>query len=486
MKKSKNMSEWIIGIILGAISLVGFIIFLSIVWASNMLSPLYIGLICAFGVLAAVVTALLTRAPKGHKVWFVIGVCWLVICLVIYTVGGVFVSKTKSAMIEITDTNTEEVHISFYVKKDDPIQDIRDSGNYKFGIISTLDRENTDIALQTVAQEESVTLQTKEYDGLVQLADGLLNGEVNGIILNEGYLTLYEEIDGYQNFPQEVRVLFTQTLEHDLASDGSGQGKSDLSELGDTVNIYISGSDTRESSLPVRSRSDVNIIASVNLKTHKVLLLSTPRDYYVPLSVSNGVRDKLTHAGIYGVQTSIDTLEMFYGINIDYYFRINFTGFEKIVDALGGIEVQSDYEFESRGCHFNKGINYLNGKEALVYCRERYSFAEGDRQRGKNQMEVIKAIANKSASPAILTNYLTILKSVQGYMETNIPYDLIAQMVQEQLTNNYKWELSTYSVNGTGDSQIPYSMSVYAYVMIPDMETVEYAKELLNQIEMGN
>lgn len=472
--------SFLISFLSGFISLGGFIVFFIVLCRLKMLSPLYLGLIGAFGMVAAIVTFLLTMNVKKHKVLFVVGILWLVISTAGYITGGVFLYRTQDALQTVTDTDTEAVHISIYVKQEDPAQSLEDAKKYTFGILKTLDRDNTDAAVDAINAENGFSIATREYDGLPQLADGLLKGEVGAIILNDGYLSLYEELEGYTGFPDKVRVLSTQQIEYSTNLQTADNAISD-----DTINLYISGSDTRESTLPIRSRSDVNIIASVNLRTHKVLLLSTPRDYYVPLSVSNGVRDKLTHAGIYGVQTSIDTLEMLYGIDIDYYFRINFTGFEKIVDALGGIEVQSDYEFESRGCHFNKGINYLNGKEALVYCRERYSFSGGDRQRGKNQMEVIKAIANKAASPAILTNYLTILKGVQDYMETSIPYDLIAQVVQEQLTSNPKWEISTYSVDGTGDSQIPYSMSVYAYVMVPDMETVAHAKGLLEQIERG-
>src|SRR5699024_3202290 len=150
--------------------------------------------------------------------------------------------------------------------------------------------------------------------------------------------------------------------------------------------------------------------------------------------------------------------EMLYGINIPYYFRVNFTGFVDIINALGGIDVQSDYEFTAGEYHFQQGSNTLDGEAALAFCRERYSFAEGDRQRGKNQMAVIRAVIQKAASPAILTGYADILDSVQDYMQTNVPYTLLAELVREQLESGASWEISTYSVDGTGDTQIPYSM----------------------------
>ncbi len=180
----------------------------------------------------------------------------------------------------------------------------------------------------------------------------------------------------------------------------------------------------------------------------------------------------------------METLEMLYDIEVDYYFRVNFEGFEDIVDALGGITVYSDYTFTSThgGYSFVAGYNDMNGAEALSFVRERYAFSEGDRQRGKNQMAVIKAIINKAISPDILRNYSSLMSAVSDSFETSIPYDLIASLVNDQLSNGGSWDVVTYSVDGTGDYQVPYSMSTSAWVMIPDEDTVDTAKELLTQI----
>lgn len=217
-------------------------------------------------------------------------------------------------------------------------------------------------------------------------------------------------------------------------------------------------------------------------------MVSTPRDYFVPLSISNGVPDKLTHAGIYGVNVSMDTLNMLYDININYYFRLNFAGFEKIIDALGGITVNSDYEFDSqntKGYHFNKGENHLNGEQALVFTRERYAFKEGDRQRGRDQMAVIQGVVDKATQPAFLKNYLSVMDSLDGCFETNVPYDIIASLVRKQLDEGGSWQVLSYSTDGTGDTQKPYSMSQKAYVMIPDQTTVDKAKTLMKKVREG-
>ena len=240
--------------------------------------------------------------------------------------------------------------------------------------------------------------------------------------------------------------------------------------------------------MTAKSRSDVNIIATVNTDTHEILLVSTPRDYFVPLSISGGAPDKLTHAGIYGIDVCMDTLGMLYDIDINYYFRINFGGFVKVIDALGGITVNSDYDFDSKnilGYHFNKGENYVNGEQALIFARERYAFQEGDRQRGKNQMEVIRGVVKKALSPEILTSYSSILSSLDGCFGTNITYEEIAQILQQQLTNGGDWTIVSYSVNGTGATEKPYSMSQKAYVMVPDQSTVDKAKSLMEKVRNG-
>lgn len=237
------------------------------------------------------------------------------------------------------------------------------------------------------------------------------------------------------------------------------------------------------------SRSDVNIVATVNTETHKVLLVSTPRDYFVPLSISSGISDKLTQAGIYGINVSKDTLGMLYQRDINYYFRVDFNGFEKIIDSLGGITVVPDYTFDtknSQGYSFVEGENFVNGSQALAFARERYAFTEGDRQRGKNQLHVIEGVIKKAMSPALLKNYSKTMDSLAGSFETNIPYDMIADLVRQQLSDGGQWSVESYSVDGSGASKVPYSMNVSAYVRIPDMNTVNTAIEKMDEIEAGN
>ena len=257
----------------------------------------------------------------------------------------------------------------------------------------------------------------------------------------------------------------------------------------DSFIIYMSGMDYREEGIPDKGLSDVNILAAVNTAAKKVLLVSTPRDYFIPLSISNGERDKLTHAGTYGIQVSIDSLEMLYGIHVDYCAKATFSGFSRLVDALGGIVVHSDYEFDSMnelGYHFNEGDNELDGDAALVFARERFAFEDGDRQRGRNQMYVIEALMNKLTSPEGILRIPGIIASLDNYMEINMPLTKIMSLVGNGLFSADEWEIETAEAVGTDDYQKPYSLSDTAYVMQPDENSVrEISEKIMEVVNSG-
>lgn len=240
--------------------------------------------------------------------------------------------------------------------------------------------------------------------------------------------------------------------------------------------VYISGIDTYGDVGRV-ARSDVNILAVVNPQTKKVLLVNTPRDYYVQLRGTTGVRDKLTHAGIYGVERSKGTLEDLYGTPINYTVRINFTSLLKMVDAVGGVDVFSDYAFSAGGYEFIQGTNTLNAKQALAFARERKSFTEGDRTRGQNQQRVIEALIAKLGEPSTLVNYQQILSSLEGTFQTNASSSEIGDIIKQQLGGIGAWRTESISVDGTGSSNVTFSMgNQLLYVMEPDVSTVNAAK----------
>ena len=236
-----------------------------------------------------------------------------------------------------------------------------------------------------------------------------------------------------------------------------------------------------------RSRSDVNILAVVNTATGHIQLINTPRDYYVYLP-NQGANDKLTHAGLYGIDSSKAAIENLYDIQIDYYVRMNFSGFESIINTLGGIDVYSEYDFTVDPIkHYTRGYNHLNGLEALAFARERHAFPTGDIQRGLNQMEVIKAVINKMTSPAILANYSEVLDEVTDCIMMDIPSERIYSLVRYELATKTSWTVDSYSVTGTGTHSITYSMpGTTCYVMIPNDSDVEQAKKLIGQTLDGD
>ncbi len=416
----------------------------------------------------------LCRMPSrvGRIAGAVLTVAVAAVCLL----AGVYLWRTVHTVKSISGTAVERTRVGVYVPEESPLQSPEDLTEMTVGILGALDRANTDAALEQLETEEGISVSVSEYDGLTALAEGLQQGETDAILLNEAYLALYEETSGYEEFAASLREILTLQIEHEVTT---GQDLLD----DPVINLLISGSDTRGDIVDQRGRSDVNIIASINTQTHQVLLVSTPRDYFVPLDVGvEDAYDKLTHAGIYGMDVLRGTLENLYGIEIDYYFRLNFVGFVQVIDALGGVDVYSDYTFDSGEYHYEQGINTLDGAAALAFVRNRYAFAEGDRQRGENQMAVVEAVLQKAMSPAILANYLSILDSVQSCVDTNVPYDVLSALVRQQLEEGAIWTVESCSVNGSDATSTTYSMNQELYVMIPDEETVQAAQEKLAAI----
>lgn len=396
-------------------------------------------------------------------------------CLAL-SLGCNYLSKTQTMLQDISGASIKIYDISVIVLKDDPAKSIDDVKNYVFGIVEENDRANTDKVIQDINDKLSTELSTITFQDFDSQVEALYNGEVGAIILGEAYREMI--LDIYEDFNEKTRVIFSHQIEKEVETK-----ISDKKVIEDPFTIYISGIDTY-GSISKTSRSDVNIIANINPNTKEILLTTTPRDYYVPLiPVSKGQEDKLTHAGIYGVDVSIATLEELYDIDLDYYIRINFTTLIKMVDSLGGITVYSKYAFDAGGYSFQKGDNKLNGEEALAFSRERYSFGAGDNQRGLNQMEVIKGMINKAVSPAIITNFNSIMSNISGSLETNMGLNEIKSLVKMQMNDMAEWNIEFNNVTGQGARKVTYSYgSRPLYVMIPDNSSVTDAKEKMQQV----
>ncbi|MCD7709232.1 MAG: LCP family protein [Clostridiales bacterium] len=433
---------------------------------------------------------------KKHTPYVRRGVGCAISCLVMalcIIVSAMLVRAGTTISTVTSQTNKTET-TSVYVLVDDPAETVEDAADYTFAITESYDYEHTREALEEINELTGAIVKTREYDTVFDMVDALYDGEVEAMILNLAYVDLLEAEDGYEDFSDRTRVLYYHEIEtaveatpsYDLEEEQEDR-KRDITV--DPFIIYISGSDTRTSKLTDDTRSDANIILVVNPSTRQVLMVNTPRDYYVDISISPGNKDKLTHCGIYGVDCSMDTLSNLYGEQVDYYAKINFNGFKTLIDAIGGITVYSEKTFTTSegGYRIYQGENTLNGDMALSYVRERKAFSDGDDARGRHQMQVISAIIDKvSSGTTVLANYSAILSSLEGMFVTNMTSDEIASLVRMELSDTTPWNVLSYAVTGTGSKQYVYSIKgLKTYVTIPDEDTVERARTLIDRTMAG-
>lgn len=470
--KKKNQILMISGLILSAVQFIASVAMIVFIH--------YIGMIpTSIKVAAGIILigcSLITAITQRWKVPGIITKVLSVVITFIMIVGCVYLGYTRGYLGRMTGKKTQTDIVGVYVLSDDAAQSIGDVDGYSCGRIPTVDEDNLKKMEEDISGQ-NVTLSYKDYTSMMDAVDALLNKEVKSIIINEGYLGVFQDMDGYENLDSRIRCIYSEKYVTQV-----DDSESDYMSNDNVIGIYISGIDT--SGPPdTTSRSDVNILLFMNTKTHQILMINTPRDYYVPLSISNGVRDKLTHAGIYGVDCSRETLEMLYGINVEYYLKVNFTGFLNVIDALGGVDITLDYDAtlsQTGNLTVHKGVNHFNAQQALTFSRERYAYADGDRQRGRNQMMVINAVIKKMASPSMITNYTSILNTVSDNMITNMPYDKISELAQLQISKNIDWDIQSYSVSGEGASATTFSAGKQKlYVMVPYEDQVQQAKSYL-------
>lgn len=411
---------------------------------------------------------------KKDKALRWIGVILLLLLVAAAAVTFYYVRIAGKTLDKITDPDKSKTVFSVYVRTDDPAEKLKDTRNYTFGVCvnaaDSVTYAQTEKRLEALLDTEA---ETHEYEDLFALLDDLKEEKVQAAVFNEAYLSSLIEAEEYGWAEEGVRSVASFAWEQE-----KGPEAAEISELPEKFIVYISGIDTY-GDVSARSRSDVNILAVVNRATKNILMLATPRDFYVDFEATGGSKDKLTHAGIYGVSQSMNALERLYGIKIDYYLRMNFTGFVDLIDALGGVDVYSEYDFTVQNVRsYQKGWNQLTGIEALAFARERYSFARGDYQRAANQMEVIRAVIQKAASPALLKNFRQTMNAVEGSFETNIPEKLLMELVKFQLLKRPEWQVETFTTQGTASREITYSMpGQRLYVIFPDETSVAEAKQ---------
>ena len=467
-----------------------------IVLRLNMLPDKYVLVMFAAMALLLIFSAVLLFAGKagtGKKVRRIIACIFVLLMVCGCAVVAKVASDAYRTMHAVTTkpavtTNARNVYV--LVREDDPAQSLKDAAEYTFGLIEDYDIEHTDQAIIEIGEAIGKEPDVQAFATGAEVADALLGSELDAAVLNGVSIALLQDQEGYEDFVQKIRILSTMSMEFLEEAVETTAPTETLPPEENITNtpfiVYISGSDTRSKLLTV-SRSDVNILMVVNPVSKQVLLLNTPRDYYVPNPAGNGRLDKLTHCGIYGVECSVEALEGLYDLEIDYYGQVNFTGLETLVDAVGGITVYSDQAFSARGVYIYVGENNLNGAQALDFCRERYHVAGGDNGRGKNQMKVIKAVIEKmTTGTTVISKYSSILKSLEGMFQTSISTEEISMLVKMQLDDMASWNVNTFAVTGSGGSEKTYSMpGAYAYVMYPNESVVDYASQLVDRVLAG-
>jgi LCP family protein required for cell wall assembly len=452
---------------------------LGIVLYLQILPTKYITAILIIYLISIIILGLILSNKKvGNKKKIIVNIlCTLLMILFGFILY--YLNITMNFMSKIKSDNYQMENYYIVVLKDSNYQQVSDLQGQTIGIY--LNQTDTiEIALTRLDEKlQTNNITQKEYSDILYLANNLLNSKIAAIFISDSYLTLIsEQID---NFEDNIRIIDTITVKIENKTS-----TKDVDVTKEPFNVYISGIDVAGSISSV-SRSDVNMIMTVNPNTHQILLTSIPRDYYVRLHGTTGYKDKLTHSGLYGINMTIETVEDLLDIEINYYIRVNFTTLINVVDAIDGIDVYSDYTFTSMHGNYNftKGLNHMNGDQALGFSRERYAFESGDRQRVKNQQAVLTGIINKiSSSSTLLTKYTSILSTLSDSFETNMSSNRIYSLINMQLDQMPSWNIESISLNGTDSSNYTYSYSAgKLYVMEPDESTITSAVEKINQIE---
>ena len=449
---------------------------------SKFLFPLTIGVV----VLDGIFVLLLAYFNKN----FVSKIICVVLTLLVCTAscfGGYYISKTHSVLSNITNvTKHAKNTVSVIVKESSSIKNKSQLNGVSVGSLR-LNEQGSKKALKELSKDGIVLNQT-EYDSLSALLEAFYNGQVDSIIINESSRSQILDMEAYSNFDSNTRVVYQTSYK--VKNNDSATSVSDITSK--PFNVLISGSDTR-GGFDENGRSDVIMVATVNPKSHTILLTSIPRDFYVTTACDagdgcqEGALDKITHTGIHGTNTTKRTVEKLLGIEINYTFKVGFDTVTELVDVLGGVDVyvEPGYATTTSSFSVHEGLNHLNGQQALAYARERYSYEEGDRQRTKNQQQVLMGIVREATKPSVITNYAAIMDSMANTFSTTMSNDEITDLIKYQLNNNPTWNMEQYMVDGTGDTLMCAELGDAASVMVPDQSTVKLAKDKISAVLAG-
>lgn len=470
--KTKLITKLIISIIMLVLSLICFKYVYDLNILPNKYLYLFLGIILVINILSAIFLFI-----KGIISKIFSFILYLILGL-ISIIGIKYAGNTIEFLNKGFNNNVEYTAYNIIVANTSTYTSIKDLNNSNMGYLF-LDVDD-DEYLDKV--KTKVNVELKEL-GLGELYDGLTNNEIDSIIIGEGYIELIES--EYPDFSEKTKII--DTIEVEKKPETTSEKIVELKP----INIYLSGSDSRSGVISTKTLSDVNMVLTINPDTHTLLLTNIPRDYYVQLHGTTGYKDKLTHAGLYGIDMSMKTIEDFMKIEMDYFVKVGFNSVIKLVDLVGGIDVYSDVAFRSHcqdggaeSVYIKVGMNHLNGAQALSYARERYAYSNGDIHRGQNQQQVIEAVLNKIiTNKSLLLKYDSLLNSFSELYKTSIPKELITLLIKQQLEDMSAWTIEKQTLIGYDGSNYTYSWpNQHLYVMIPDNNSVKNAINKIDEI----
>ena len=493
MNEKKNVISKVFGILFSLVLVISSIYCLYQLIQLNVLTSKLLFLATTIFILIDLIFVLLLCFISKGIVSKIICILLAVVLSVGYGIGGYYISKTGGALNKITSvTKNAKNTVSIIVKQSSDIKDKKSLNGLTVGYLRNIGTAGSAAMLEDLSKS-NIKMEQKQYDSMTALLEAFYNGEVDSIIINESSRSQILDMETYSNFDSNTRVVYQTSYK--VKNNDSAAAVSDITSK--PFNVLISGSDTR-GGFDENGRSDVIMVATVNPKSHTILLTSVPRDFYITTACDaedgcmQGALDKITHTGIHGTNTTKRTVEQLLGIEINYTFKVGFDTVTELVDAVGGVDVTvaPGYALDrlttdsSFGVH--EGVNHLSGQQALAYARERYSYTEGDRQRTKNQQQVLMGIIDKITSPAIVTNYASIMDSMANTFSTTMSNDEITDLIKYQLNKNPKWKMEQYMVDGTGDTLMCAELGDAASVMVPDQSTVKMAKDKITAVLAGN
>lgn len=425
-----------------------------------------IGLLLIIGILF-----ILSIFKSNKKFLLIISIISSIIISIISFLGLIYLNSTNKLLDNIGFIKEKSIYY-IIVKKDSDYKELSDLDNKNLAIV-----ENSSSNYQKALKEvnKKININTIKYKNINTIASDLVTGKVDSILLNSNSKRILDDM--LKDFKNNTRVV-------DKVVIYVKRGKSTVINSNEPFNVLISGIDTAGDINSV-SRSDVNIVMTVNPKNHEVLLTNIQRDMQVQLHGTTGIKDKLTHAGIYGIDMSRQTIEDFLDTKIPYYIRVNFDSLVKVVDSIGGVDIDNDFAFKGYTRNFEVGKLHLNGKEALEYARERKKMPSGDYTRGLHQEKIMEAIISKvTTSKKILNNYSKFTSVLDEFIQTNIPSSTVKFYVREQLDTMPKWNVISRAVESSGSALIEtYSMpGMNLYVAFPDEKSVKTSSRIINEM----